>query len=280
MSKTQFKALASTMLAVGGLLLAAGHAAALEIRTYTALEIGFMASSHLILGEDEVILVDAQFTRSDTWNVVDLIKASGRRLTTVYVSSPRPERYMGLAVLRNHYPDVRVVAHPATVEAIAAGAEDAVQRWRPIYLDDIPPQPLIPEPLEEDALRLDGKVIEVHRLEDAAPAISVLYIPDEKTLFVSDFAFGEVHPLVDGDPAVLAAGLTQLLEKLGAVEWVYPGWGGGGGRRLLDESLAYLTALSSALDGDDTVDRMRESYPAYKMAIFLERTVRASRRSP
>lgn len=261
-------------------LMVPGVAGAVEMRTYTADELGFMASSHLIIGDDAVILVDAQFTRAHTWEVVDMIKASERPLTMIFVTSPRPERYFGLAVLRNHFPEVRIVARPSTAETIAAEGQAMIDRWRPIYLDDIPAEFVVPEALEDDVLTLGDENIEIYQADgDDAPASTVLYLPGAETLIATDFAFGGVHPLLEGtDPGALASGLATLKEKLGQVTWVYPGWGDGGGERLLEESRVYLEALRAALDSDreGAVRIMREAYPAYRMPVFLKQTVRAA----
>lgn len=46
----------------------------------------FSVSSVLIEGRHDAILVDAQFGASDARRLVDLIRASGRQLTTIYIS--------------------------------------------------------------------------------------------------------------------------------------------------------------------------------------------------
>ena len=56
----------------------------------------FPVSSVLVSGEKEAILVDAQFGKSQTEQVVEKIRASGKQLTTIYISHGDPDYYFGL----------------------------------------------------------------------------------------------------------------------------------------------------------------------------------------
>ena len=262
-------------------LLSAVPAAALEVRSYTSSELGFMASSHLILGQDEAILVDAQFNRSETLEVVRMVRESGRTLRTVFVTSPLPEHYLGLEFLVADFPEARVLARPTTVAAIAERGQEAIDHWRPIYLDDVATSVVVPEVLEEISLLLDGVVIEIHEVGEADDGAlpAALHIPAEETLFASDFVFGGVHPfLAEIPPEVWLRGLQRLRERVGEVGWVYPGRGQGGGKTLLDDNERYLATVAEALrrssGGDAAVRHVRDAFPDYAMPILLERSLR------
>lgn len=78
----------------------------------------FPVSSSLIEGPNEVILVDAQFEKDDAKALVDLIKATGKILTTVFISHKDPDFYFGLDTIHAAFPDVKIVATPETVKRI------------------------------------------------------------------------------------------------------------------------------------------------------------------
>jgi glyoxylase-like metal-dependent hydrolase (beta-lactamase superfamily II) len=254
-------------------------AMALEVRSYTSSELGFKASSHLILGSEEAILVDVQFSRSATYEVVRMVRESGRRLTMVFVTSPRPEHYLGLELLAAELPEARIVARAATAAAIAKEGQETIDHWQPIYLDDIAESVVVPEVLEEIILHLDEVLIEIHEVgeeKDGLPA--ALYIPEEKTLFASDLVFGNVHPYMKTSPELALAGLRKLRQRLGEVGWVYPGHGAGGGRTLMDDNEKYLETLVKVIRSraarDAVVRQMQEAFPDYDMPILLERGLR------
>ena len=92
----------------------------------------FPVSSSLIVGEHEVALIDAQFQRNDAQTLVDRIKATGKPLKTIYISHSDPDYYFGLDVIKAAFPDAKVIATPATIEAIEASQAGKVAYWGPI----------------------------------------------------------------------------------------------------------------------------------------------------
>ena len=56
----------------------------------------FQVSSVLVSGQREAILIDAQFGKSQAEKVVDMVRASGKKLTTIYISHGDPDFYFGL----------------------------------------------------------------------------------------------------------------------------------------------------------------------------------------
>lgn len=259
----------------------------LEVRTYTASELGFLVSSHLLLGSDNAILVDAQFTRSEARDVARMVSQSGRKLEAIFITHGRPEHYLGLEVLARSFPEARVLARPATVAAIRERGADAVARWQPIYLDDLPTEVIEPEPFTGEALWLDGTEIRVLDLagaeSGAATGLPVpLYVPQDAALFASDLALGAVHPWLDGVDLDDWLDALEAVRGIGAIEHVYPGHGSPSGAEALAESAAYLTTLRAALAGSpepaEAVRKMREAYPEYRLAVLLERSLNAAAR--
>ena len=51
----------------------------------------FPVTSVLVSGEKDAILVDAQFGKSQAEQVVEKIRASGKQLTTIYISHGDPD---------------------------------------------------------------------------------------------------------------------------------------------------------------------------------------------
>src|SRR4051794_5898747 len=57
-----------------------------KIEVFTAGAAGFHATSTLIEGEKDAVLVDAQFTRSEAHRLAAQILESGKRLKTVFIT--------------------------------------------------------------------------------------------------------------------------------------------------------------------------------------------------
>ena len=59
----------------------------------------FAVSSELLTGASDAVLVDAQFSTADAAKLVEKIKGSGKKLTTIYISHGDPDYYFGLETL-------------------------------------------------------------------------------------------------------------------------------------------------------------------------------------
>ena len=156
--------LGAALLALAGL----AQAAPLQLQVYNPGEAAvFPVSSTLISGEREAILVDAQFSSREAAELVRLVQASGKRLTTIYISAAEPQAYFGLGVLQQAFPQARILASGATVEAIRRQAGARVAHWGGILKHNAPRCIVMPQPYEGGSLQLEGRHVELHHLEAA-----------------------------------------------------------------------------------------------------------------
>jgi glyoxylase-like metal-dependent hydrolase (beta-lactamase superfamily II) len=142
----------------------------------------FPVTSTLITGPNEAILVDAQFQKNDAENLVNLIRASGKQLTTIYISHGDPDYYFGLDVLAAAFPEARIVATPATVAKIAKTMKGKQIYWGPILKDNAPKKLILPQALTTDLLSIDGKSIQIIGFNGHDPDHTFAWIPSEKTV--------------------------------------------------------------------------------------------------
>ena len=105
-------------------------------------------------GEKEAVLVDAQFTLADAKAVAERVKATGKALTTVYVSHSHPDHYFGFPAIQEAFPEAKLVALPATIAGIEQTWEAKVKQWKPLYKEAITDKPAIPQPLDGNTIEL------------------------------------------------------------------------------------------------------------------------------
>ena len=142
----------------------------------------FPVSSELITGQADAVLIDAQFQRNDAEALVQKIKASGKKLTTVYISHSDPDFYFGLDVIQAAFPDAKIVATPQTVAAIQASKDGKLAHWGPILKDNAPKAVVVPQPLVGNSLELEGKKIQIIGLDGPTPDHTVAWIPSLKAV--------------------------------------------------------------------------------------------------
>ena len=153
---------------------------ALELQVYNPGEAAvFPVSSTLISGKRDAVLVDAQFSSQQAAELVKLIHASGKRLTTIYISHGDPDFYFGLQTLKQAFPRARVVATAATIEHIRATQAGKLAYWGPILKDGAPSEVIMPEPLSGDRLTLEGQELQVIGID---PERTTLWIPSLKAI--------------------------------------------------------------------------------------------------
>lgn len=166
----------AALLALTGL----SQAAPLQLQVYNPGESAvFAVSSTLITGEHEALLVDAQFSTREAAELVKLIQASGKHLSTIYISHGDPDFYFGLQTLKQAFPQARVLASRATVAHIRATQAGKLAYWGPILADSAPSEVIIPEPLAGDSLTLEGQTLQLVGVD---PERTALWIPSIKAV--------------------------------------------------------------------------------------------------
>ena len=165
----------------------AGQAAAapapLELQVYNPGSAAiFPVSSVLVTGEKDAILIDAQFGKSQAQQLVEQVRASGKRLTTIYISHGDPDYYFGLDTLTTAFPQARVLASAPTVAHIKATVDAKLAFWGPQMGADKPARTLVPDVLEGHSLMLEGRSLDVVGLDGPQPGRSFVWIPSIKAV--------------------------------------------------------------------------------------------------
>ncbi|MDX1459015.1 MAG: Vmh family MBL fold metallo-hydrolase [Marinobacter sp.] len=166
-------------------------AADLELTVYNPGEEGiFPVTSTLITGPSEAMLVDAQFSTIDGDALVELIRDSGKTLTTIYISGGDPDFYFGLEPLVAAFPDAEVLASPAVVAHINETRDRKIDYWGPKLGDGAPDQVIVPEASERTEFQVDGEPVEVHHINTHQ---AYLWLPGEETILGGVAVYGGTH---------------------------------------------------------------------------------------
>lgn len=189
----------------------------LTLDTYNPREAAvFPVSSTLISGERDAILVDAQFSNTEAQALVERIRASGKRLTSIFISHGDPDFYFGLDVLTRAYPEARVLATPATVAYIEKTRAPKLDYWGPILKDNAPARTLVPEALPGNVLELEGQRIEVIGHD---PQHTSLWIPANKAVVGGVLTSANIHLWVaDAQSAEARQRWLKSLDELEALQ--------------------------------------------------------------
>ncbi len=186
---------AGAALAISSILpLSAAVAAELETQVFNpGAKSLFPVSSTLVTGPTEAILIDAQFQRDDAQAVLKMIKASGKELTTIYISHGDPDFYFGLDVITAAYPNAQVVASPETLKHIKKTIKGKVSYWSPILGKNAPKETILPKLISDDTLEVDGEDLHIVGLDGPDPKHTFVWIPSLKTVTGGVAIYENVH---------------------------------------------------------------------------------------
>lgn len=229
-------------------------------------------TSTLISGDTDVVLVDSQFVKADVDALGDMIEATGKKLTTIFVTHGHGDHCFGSSLLMERFPGARFVATAGVVSYLTTHFEREVRMGRGFFGDDLTVLTTMPEVLEGDVIDLEGhqlRAIEVGQ-GDIAPS-AVLHMPSLDAVVAGDVAYNQIHQMLG------LSGPTEWTKWIQSVETLQrldPGIVIAGhkkpeadddGRRILSDTRTYIvdfaTAFHRASSAEELVDAMQARYP-------------------
>ncbi len=213
---------------LGLLMHVPAHAAdeTVSLKVITSNESSLHANFTLVMGENDMVLIDAPFTNADAHRLVADMLETGKNLTAIYITHDHPDHFWAMQVVMDAYPDAQVISHPEVVADIWRSIPFKIIRWSPMLGNNGPEFPTAPVPMTRDWFELEG-----HRLEVIGPMqgdhhnATAIWIPELSALIAGDIAFHGIHvwlgetleeqrldwvanlnALIDMNPAIVVAG--------------------------------------------------------------------------
>jgi glyoxylase-like metal-dependent hydrolase (beta-lactamase superfamily II) len=210
----------------------------------------------LIGGERDAVLVDPLMTTAEGEDLASWIAATGKNLTTIFVTHGHGDHFFGAAPVLDRFPDAKLVATPAVVEGMKRQLSPAWLDgfWRARFPGQLPDRIFAAEPLEGDALMLEGQALVAvdlgHTDTDGSAA---LHVPSIGLVVAGDAVYDDVH-LYLAESA--GGGIDAWLSGLDIIEALRPTAVIAGHRpadacddpRYIDETRRYLRAFAAAAE--------------------------------
>ena len=189
----------------------------LTMEVFTSDVPGYSVTSTLVYGERDLILIDPQFLLPQAEEVVALIKATGKRLTTIYTTHAHPDHFLGVPAILEAFPDARYVALPEVRERMITGWPSRRNFWVQTYGEDVlpGPEPVLPEALPNPPmLRLESyeMPITAEQIGLDGAGNSFVHIPAINAVITGDIIFNShLRPPADTAP------LYETLDRIAAL---------------------------------------------------------------
>ncbi len=250
----------------------ASGTSSLATKVFFCDEPGFEVASVIVMGKNDAVLLDAQWTLSNAHRVIAEIIETGKNLTTIYLTHAHPDHYFGAGTIAEAFPDARVVAVPSEAQIMNDQFFGKMEIWEnTIGTHNVCRKSVTVEPLLEDHIELEGERLEIiSKVMGDMRYNTMVWIPSIKTLYASDVLFNQAHPFtceVTADERVEWKRAIDAIETMGA-EVIIPGHQKPGmlfDRSSLDFTREYLVATEEELAKTDTVGEfyyaMAERFP-------------------
>lgn len=178
------------------------------------------ATSTLIFGEHDAVLVDAMTTVAEAEALARWIALHNRNLETIYITHAHFDHFYGLSILREHFPGARAIATPKTVEAVQMYLSAPVQQLaRRMFPGQVPTNLIGPEAYEGSTFTLEGnelRIIEQGRTD--CPDSTSLYVPSIGLIVAGDVVYNQCRMYVGDTTPESRSNWIAALDRLEALK--------------------------------------------------------------
>jgi len=265
----------------------AGGQHGFSIKVFTSPDDQFWTNSVIIEGVHEVMLVDAQLTKTSAEKVLQEIKETKKPLSIIYITHEHADHFLGLEVFKEVYPRVRIIANSAVVDRINKVYQEKIDKWEKILGSGATSHVVAVEKFDGDVIKFESSKIEVLKnIQGDTDENSMLWIPGQRILITGDVSFNNMHVYTAETDSKARGKWLNSLNKIRALKplVVIPGHSKVGAP--LDASTAvdfterYLLAfeeeLRNAKDPDSLINTMKERFPSADLLLAIERGAEAN----
>jgi glyoxylase-like metal-dependent hydrolase (beta-lactamase superfamily II) len=260
---------------------------AFAIRVVTPAGDQFWANSIIIEGTHEVMLVDAQLTKTNAEKVLQTIKATQKPLSIIYITHEHADHFLGLEVFKEAYPRARVLANSNVVDRINKVYQEKIDKWRGILGSDAASHMVVISKYDDNFIRFDDSKIEILKnVQGDTDANTMLWLPGQRTLIAGDVLFNDMH-VYTAETDVAARkrwlGSLQIIRELEPAV-VIPGHSKVGAPIDATSAVAFTEKyllifeqeLKKAKEPDDLIRAMKENFPSADLSLAIERGAKAN----
>jgi len=258
-----------------------------SIKVFTSQEDQFWTNSVVIEGVHEVMLVDAQLTKTNAEKVLQAIRETHKPLSLIYITHQHADHFLGLEVFRGAYPRVRIVATSAVVARINQVYQEKIDKWKQLLGSSATTHVVPIEPFDGSTITFENSHIEVlkHIQGDTAEN-TMLWIPGQRILVGGDVVFNDMHVYTAETDTQARGKWLNSLNTIRALQpsAVIPGHSKSGAQ--LDASTAvdftetYLRVFeeerNKAKDPDGLITAMKARFPSADLFLAIERGAAAN----
>jgi glyoxylase-like metal-dependent hydrolase (beta-lactamase superfamily II) len=258
-----------------------------SIKVFTSPDDQFWANSVIIEGTHEVLLVDAQLTKTGAEKALQEIRETKKPLSIIYITHEHADHFLGLQVFREAFPGVRIIANSAVTDRINKVYQEKVDKWKKILGSGATSQVVAIEKFDGNFIEFEGSKIELFKdVQGDTDENTMLWIPGQRVLISGDVLFNNMHVYTAETDSKAREKWLNSISKIRELQpsVVIPGHSKVGApldaTTAVDFTENYLLAfdeeLKKAKDPDSFINTMKERFPSADLLLALERGAKAN----
>jgi len=266
---------------------ASGQQHGFSIKVFTSPDDQFWNNSVIVEGEHQVMLVDAQLTKTSAERLLQEIKETKKLLSIIYITHEHADHFLGLEVFRETYPRVRIIANSAVVDRVNKVYPEKIDKWKKILGSGATSHVVAIEKFDGNFIEFENAKIEILKnIQGDTDENTMLWIPGQRILIAGDVLFNDMHVYTAETDTKARGKWLNSLNKIRELKpsIVIPGHSKVGAP--LDASTAvdftenYLLVfeeeLKKAKDSDSLINAMKERFPSADFLLALDRGAKAN----
>jgi glyoxylase-like metal-dependent hydrolase (beta-lactamase superfamily II) len=230
-------------------------------------------ASTLIYGKQDAVLVDAFMTVKQADALADWVAASGKNLTTIYITHGHGDHWFGIGALLERFPNARAVATPDVVRVMRQHASpELLERfWKAGFPSQIPDRLVLAEELKGNIINLEGnELVAVELGHTDTDNTTCLNVPSIDLVVAGDAAYNDVHLYLAESNAKSRREWISALDKIEslnprAVIAAHKRPGNDDDPRIIEETRQYIRDFDRIAEmttsGSELYDKMLALYP-------------------
>jgi glyoxylase-like metal-dependent hydrolase (beta-lactamase superfamily II) len=265
----------------------AGGQQGFSIKVFTSRDDQFWVNSVIIEGTHEVMLVDAQLTKTNAERVLEEIKETKKPLSIIYITHEHADHFLGLEVFKEAYPGVRIIANSAVVDRINEVYQAKIDKWKTILGSGSTSQVVAIEKFDGNFIKFESSQIEVLKnIQGDTDENTMLWIPEQRILIAGDVVVNDMHVYTAETDSKARGKWLNSINKIRELKpsVVIPGHSKVGvpldASTAVDFTENYLLVfeeeLKKAKDPDSLIHTMKERFPSADFLLALERGAKAN----
>jgi glyoxylase-like metal-dependent hydrolase (beta-lactamase superfamily II) len=258
-----------------------------SLNVFTSPDEQFWVNSIIIEGTREVMLVDAQLSRTAAEKVLRQIQATHKPLSIIYITHEHADHFLGLEVFKEAYPSARILANSTVIRRIDKVYQDKIDKWKGILGAGAASHTVAISPYDDDFIVFESARIEILKhVRGDTDENTMLWLPGQKTLIAGDVVFNDMHVYTAETDASARKKWLDSLQRIRELQpaAVIPGHSKVGAR--IDATSAvsfteqYLLTfdeeLKKAKEPDELIKAMQQKFPSADLLLAIERGAQAN----